>query len=192
VAVDQPSVKVQVPKLNTDFIWSLRSWPAHIYLGGQEFEVPPLPATDWIVGILGMDKDVLGLLNSVLTDEDMDRLTDIMFKGGVEPDFLFDTTMQLLTTVGARPWWITMRLVVVMQQHWDSLGAELMLRGVDANKLSLSAWLDVALLTMIRMMDPKEVSMFTIRLEMIPPQFADQVTEESMEMTPEAFLSMAG
>lgn len=182
---------LRVPKLNTDLVWSLKPWPAQIYLGGHEFEIPAVPAADWIPAIIDMTEDTVGLLMGLLSEDDQGRLTDLMFTGSVDVEDLFDLCTDLLTTVGARPWWVTIRLISVAQQNWDTVGAEMILKGVNASIMSLSGWLDVFLLVLLRMMDPKQTTMFTTKLEMIPPEFADQVTPESMEISADAFLSMA-
>jgi hypothetical protein len=172
-------------------VWSLKPWPTQLYLGGHEFEIPAVPAADWIPAIIDMTEDTVGLLMSLLSEDDSARLTDLMFTGTVATEDLFTLCTDLLTTVGARPWWVTVRLVSVAQQNWDTVGAEMMLKGVNASTVSLAGWLDVFLLVLLRMMDPKQTAMFTTRLEMVPPEFADQVPVEAMEMSADAFLSMA-
>jgi hypothetical protein len=87
---------------------------------------------------------------------------------------------------------VTIRLITVAQQNWDTVGAEMMIKGVNADTMSLAGWLDVFLLVLLRMMDPKETTMFTMKLEMVPPEFIHQVPEESLEISADAFLSMAG
>jgi hypothetical protein len=184
--------KLRIPKINTDLVWSLKPWPTQIYIGGLELEIPPLTAADWIPSIIDMMEDTLGLLMGVLSEDDQGRLTDLMFTGTVEADDLFTLCTDLLTTVGARPWWVTIRLITVAQQNWDTIGAEMMMKGVNAAAMSLAGWLDVFLLVLLRMMDPKETTMFTMKLEMVPPEFMHQVPEESLEISADAFLSMAG
>jgi hypothetical protein len=184
--------KLRIPKLNTDLVWSLKPWPTQIYLGGLELEIPPLPAADWIPAIIDMMDDTLGLLMGLLSEDDQERLTDLMFTGVLDVEDLFTLCADVLTTVGARPWWVTVRLILVAQQNWDTIGAEMMLKGVNASTMSLAGWLDVFLLVLLRMMEPKETTMFTMKLEMVPPQFVDQVPEEAMEMSTDAFLSMVG
>lgn len=184
--------KLRIPKINTDLVWSLKPWPTQIYLGGLELEIPPLPAADWIPAIIDMMDDTLGLLMGLLSEDDQERLTDLMFTGVLDVEDLFTLCTDVLTTVGARPWWVTVRLILVAQQNWDTIGAEMMLKGVNASTMSLAGWLDVFLLVLLRMMEPKETTMFTMKLEMVPPQFVDQVPEEAMEMSTDAFLSMAG
>lgn len=198
MAAGRPSVntpdppKLRIPKLNTDLIWSLKPWPTQVSVGGLELEIPPLTAADWIPPIIDMIEDPLALMMGVLSDEDQGRLTDVMFTGAVDVEDLFRLCTDLLTTVGARPWWVTIRLITVAQQNWDTVGAEMMMKGVNANTMSLAGWLDVFLLVLLRLMDPKETTMFTMKLEMVPPEFIDQVPEESLEISADAFLSMAG
>lgn len=185
------SPRLRIPKTNTDFTWSLRCWPAQFTVAGHEYTIPALPATDWISAILGMEEDVVGLLMDLLDPAEAQILNQSLAAGVADPEDLIDVAMDLVTTVGARPWWVTMRLIGAVKGSWETLGAEMFYRGIDPNRLSLSAWLDVTLLLMMRMMDPKDTTMFAMKLEMVPPEYADQVTEESMEIEPDAFLSMA-
>jgi hypothetical protein len=163
-----------------------------VYIAGCEFEIPALPATDWIIGILGMDTDVLSLLLDLLPEDQSSHLTDLMLAGGIDLEELVLLVLEVVTKVGSRPWWVTMRLVSVAQENWHTIGAELMYRGIHAEAVSLAAWLDVFTLVLTRMIDPKQATMFFMKLEMPPPEYADQVTEESMEISAEAFMSMAG
>lgn len=168
----------------------MRPWAVDLTISGLHLRVPALPAVDWIAAILNMEDDVLGLVLGLLEDEDSELLDDAMAAGLVDPDELMALTMDLVTTVGSRPWWVTMRLMGTMAANWNNIGAEMMYRGIDASKLSLSGWLDVLLLVMMRMLKPDEAQMFVMKLEMVPAQFQDQVPMEELEMSRDAFLSM--
>lgn len=184
--------RTSIPKLNKDPIWSLRLWSVEITVADHVFEVPALPATDWLVGILGMEEDTMGLVLNMLPEEDSEALVDLMLEGFLEPEELLDLALDLLSAVAARPWWVVMRLVALAQQNWDTVGAELTLRGVNPDTVSLAAWLDVLMLVTFRLMDPKEHSMFIMKLEMVPAEFVKQVPEKDLEISRESFLSMAG
>lgn len=186
------SAPLRIPKVNTDLSWSLRCWPVTVTVAGQDFPIAAMPATDWIMAIIGMEDDVLGVLSALLSEEDSEDLLDVMLTGNVDPEDLVNVTMDLVTQVGARPWWVTLRLVGLVRQSWDTIGAELTYRGVDPDRLSFAAWLDVLLLVTMRMMDPKETTMFAMKLEMVPAGYEGQVPEASLEISADAFLSMAG
>jgi hypothetical protein len=75
----------------------------------------------------------------------------------------------------------------VAKDNWNILSGEML--KVDATRMSLSGWLDVCLLAILNNMDPKDTTMFTMRLE-APPEEADAKPEE-IEMSADSFLNMA-
>lgn len=135
-------------------------------------------------------------MDDAVTNEDV---VISLFPGGVsllmelepDPEELTQLCLDLVEAAGGRPWFISVRLIGVMKANWNVLGAEMLLRGVDATQLSLSGWLDVALLITLRNMDPKDVTMFTMKLE-LPPTGGVSTQEEpaELEMSRDQFLSM--
>ena len=109
----------------------------------------------------------------------------------LETEQLLELSLDIIEAASGRRWWIALRLIGVMMANWHVLGAEMLLRGVDATRLSLSGWLDVALLLAIRNMEPKDVTMFTSQLELPPPEERVEIMED-MEMPRDQFLSIMG
>lgn len=175
--------RVQVPHLNKDPVWSLRPWPAVIRVAGQDFEVPPLVAADWLAVLMVEDFSMDEFIMLILPEAD-----DLLYETGLPLDELYEACTDLISTVSARPWWVTMRLINLARESWEVLGAELILKHVDAATLSLSAWLDALLVVTIRALDPKDVTMFTMRLEAVPETEAEEGVEP--EMSAEAFLAL--
>ena len=177
------SGRVHVPKLNQDPIWSLKPWPAVVTIDHQNFEIPAMPAADWLAVLmkpeLSLDEFLFELVPGI---------EDLILTTQASLDELYTVCLDLITLISARHWWVTMRLIGVARESWDVLGGEMALRHVDATQLSLSAWLDVLLLVTLRQMDPKDVTMFTMRLEAIPED--ESVPEQEMEMSASAFLAM--
>jgi hypothetical protein len=118
----------------------------------------------------------------------MPEAEELLYNGTLDLEELYQTCLDLITLVSARPWWVTLRLIGVAEDSWDVLGAEMIFRHIDATQLSLSAWLDVLLLVTLRSMEPKDTTMFLMRLE-LPPETEKP---EEMEMSSGAFLAMAG
>jgi hypothetical protein len=117
----------------------------------------------------------------------------LLLEEGLDDADITRLGLDLIEAAGGRPWYISLRLIGVIKDNWGVLGAEILLRGVDATRLSLSAWLDVALLLTIRNMDPKDITMFTAQLEMVPPEEIQAGVEpQEMEMSRDQFLSMMG
>ena len=181
------SPPVQIPRHTQDPIWSLRPWPVELELAGRVWEFPAVPAADWLSVLMAESPDLEQLLLDLCPDG-----MELLFDASVEPDVLYDGLLALVEQVASRRWWIALRLIGVVRTNWNTLGVELMEAGIDAEKLSLSAWLDAALVITLRVMDPKETTLFITRLEMPPPEemAAEQERVEEMEMSVEQFLSM--
>ena len=175
------------PRLNTDPIWSLGLWPIEVRVGNQIIEIPAMPAVDWLLYLLQPTPDLDGLLGNLLPEIDdaiYDNLTSIAD--------MYLLLLDIISTVSAHKWWVTLRLTNLAYHNWSSLGPELMFHGVDAAQVSLAAWLDALLLLTLRNMDPKKITMFTMQLEIPPPELSGDTDElPQLETDRSAFLSMA-
>ena len=180
------SAKVVVPKLNQDPIWSLRPWPVTVTFMGHEFEIPALSAADWLVYLMQPVPDLDGLISDLLPGAE-----DLLYDLELDPDKLYETCLELIALVSARPWWVALRQVSVAMDSWHILGAELALKHIDPERISLALWLDTLLIVTIRAMDPKDVTMFVMKLEAIPVEALGSTPAQEMEMSRGDFLSMA-
>lgn len=176
--------RIPVPKLTGDPVWALKPWPVTIQAGGRDYTIPALPAADWLAVLMADPFDPDDLILELVDDG-----RELLFIETMTADDLEHICFDIIATVSARPWWIAMRLVAMARGNWSVLGAELILKGIDPQRVSLAAWLDALLLITLRTMDSKDVTMFTMRLEEPPPEEAASVADE-LEMSAEAFLSM--
>lgn len=144
-----------------------------------------MPAADWLTYLMQETPDLDGMLMDLLPASE-----ELLFEGKVTVDQLYEALVDLIGTVCARHWWIALRQIQVARGSWQILGPQ-MLEKVDFERISIAAWLDVLLITTINAMDPKDVTMFTSRLEAPPPELKAKVDPmEEMEMDRGAFLSM--
>jgi len=187
-APDTSSSRVSVPKLNKDPIQSLQPLSVELTIAGQEFDIPAQSAAEWLTVLMVEDLDLADIFPGMV--EDPAPVEDLILDGKLGLDELEETILGILEIVSARPWWVALRLVEIARTSWDVLGAELLLRGVDAAKVSLAAWLDMALLVALRSMDPKDIQRFTLKLESPPPSAKKE--EADMEMSASQFMTMAG
>lgn len=176
-----------VPSLNLDPVQSLRPWPVLVPCCNEELEIPALPAADWLAVLLDADMQLDDIFPGLLSDEDIDWVEEQLLLGQVGVDEFQETVLDALEVASARKWWVTLRLASIARQHWDVVGPELVNRGVDAARVSLSAWLDSLLVVVLRNMDPKDITMFTMRLEATPESEGDP---EEMEMDRSAFMAL--
>ena len=183
------SDRITVPKLNRDPIQSLAPFPVEVTVAGHDFVIPALPASEWLSVLMVEDLALDDVFPGLLSEVDTEAVEDVILLGRLDLDEIEDTILAIIETVSARHWWVTLRLIETARGSWDVLGAEMGLRGVDPSRISLSQWLDILLLVTIRAMDPKEVQMFTMKLEAPPPNV--EPDESEMEMSQSAFMAMA-
>jgi len=178
------NTQVVVPKLNKDPIWSLQPWPVTVTFAGKEFEIPALSAADWLAYLLQPVPDLDGLINDLLPGAE-----DLLYELELNPDRLYEACLELVAMVSARPWWVALRQISVAADSWSILGAELALKHIDASRMSLALWLDALLIVTLQSMDPKDTTMFVMKLEAAPAGVSQDKPQE-MEMSRDAFLSM--
>lgn len=156
-------------------------------LHGQEVLFPAATAAEWLSVLM-------------VQPPDLDEIVRLMSPQGLGLLFdesvgeeLYEGILDVITVISGRPWFVALRLIGVAQDNWNVLGGEMLLKGVRADQMSLSAWLDVLLLVALRAMDPKDVMMFTLQLEKPPPSPGDEESQGFDELPPmdrNAFLSM--
>ena len=178
--------KVHVPSLNLDPVQSLQPWPVVILCLDRELEIPALPATDWLAVLMANPPQLDDIFPGLLGEDQVEWVEDQLEYGLLGAEDFRDTVLSIIETASARRWWVALRLIDLTRTSWDVMGPEMMLRGVDTNRMSLAAWLDVALITALKNMDPKDTQMFTMRLE-APPENEEP---EEMEMSQSSFLAL--
>lgn len=186
-APSSDSGRISVPSLNQDPIQSMRPWSVLVTCRGRELEIPAMPAVDWLAILMPAEPHLDDVFPGLLPDEDADWVEEQILAGALELTEFQGVLFEIIETVSARKWWVTLRLVDMARRSWDAIGAEMLMRGVDASTLSLSGWLDVLLITVLRNMDSKDITMFTLKLE-APPE-GEQESEE-LEMSRSAFMAL--
>lgn len=153
-------------------------------LAGVVYAFPAKPAVDWLTVLMAEDLDLDRLILELCPTG-----SGLLFDESLDAQDLYDALLDVIEQVSGRRWWIALRLIKVIRENWNVLGAEMFFRNIDPARLSLSAWLDTMLVLTIRAIEPKEVAAFVMRLE-APPE-GEETAAEEMEMSTEQFLSMA-
>jgi len=150
-----------------------------------------MPAAEWVVILLQDPLDLGEIFPGLVEEEVRDLVEDGLIEGAITFDEVETVALDIISTVGARPWYVVMRLLLLAQEIWDThhIGGELAMYGVDASNMSLSAWLDAAQHIMVQHIDPKQLTMFYSKLEMPPAGVAPEQPEE-MEMSRDAFMTL--
>lgn len=174
-----------VPKHNKNPIRSLRPAPMFLMVAGQEVEIPALSAADWLQLLMSDNwtpdtifmEFVPGGLDLLMRQEDV-----------LDPVTVEDLVLEMIEEASSRSWWIALRLVSAIQNGWEVVGGEMILRQLDPATLSLAGWLDAMMLIVLKAIKPDEHAMFIARLE-VPP-LGVEMPAEDMEMSAEQFMSM--
>jgi hypothetical protein len=155
-------------------------------LGGEDIAIPAMSAVEWLAYLMQPQPDIDGMILDLLPGSE-----DMLFDGRIDLEELYDAILDLISTVCARPWWIALRQIQIARDNWHVLGPQ-MLESVDAQSLSIAAWLDVLLVKTLGSMDPKDTTMFVSRLEAPPASIQATMgpSIEEMEMDRGSFLSM--
>jgi hypothetical protein len=185
VSSPEAPARLPVPKQTRDPIWSLKPWPVVVMVGGQDYEFPAATAADWLSVLMVEQVDLDDVVRYMAQDGE-----GLLYREDIGAE-LYDIVLEVIDQVSGRPWWQTMRLISVASANWNVVGAEMLYRGVLPDQMSLSGWLDVLLIVILRLMDPKDVTMFTLQLENPPVQAIEAGhVEEETGMSREQFLSM--
>lgn len=183
---------VTVPKTNRDPILSLAPWSVEVPLGNETLEIEPLAAIDWLQFLLSTAPDIDGMITTI-----MPEIEDYVFDNDINFIEMYKTALSVLEIVAGRPWWVALRIISVAVGAWEIIGPKLAISGIDARNVSLASWLDVVLYLAIESMDPKKVTMFTLKIEAPPPRdmYGLNSTGDESEgepiMSQDSFLAMA-
>lgn len=176
-----------VPKLVTGPIWSLQPWPVEIEAGGHQVTIPALTAADWLaILMVGGDLYVEDVVPGLLGDEDQAVVEEALDEGILGVDELHELSLDVIGTVSGRPWWVSLRLIETARSNWDVIGPDLALHGIEASRVSLSSWLDVATVRILANMRNEDATMWLMQLE--APPAGEEAPEP--EVSVGQFLSM--
>lgn len=162
-----------------------------VELAGYEYVIPPLPAVEWLTAVLADDggRIVPGLLERA----DQSAIWLDFVNGAFDGEELATVERAALEVAAGRPWWEADRLIRNLMEPGNRavLYGELMLRGLDLQRLSLSAALD-AIYALIRRLishDEAALARFDAGLSAIPAGVKAEELEEQTT-TEEEFAAM--
>lgn len=189
VAESANQAPIVVPHLVTDPRASLRPTSIQIRLGGWMWEIPALPAADWLdVLMVGASLSLDDVFPGLLDQEERNQIEDALMEGRVDLNAMYEATMEAISMAAGRPWWTAIQLIETARDQWNVLGGRLILKGVDAERLSLSAWLDALMTSIIDNMDRSKLPMYLAHLE-TPPKGIEK-SQEEVEMDRNQFFAM--
>ena len=79
-----------------------------------------------------------------------------------------NTARKTLGYASGRDWWRALNLIQVCVQEWTFINGVLLLKGCDARKMVLPAWLDAAYIAKVKNMKEDEFKRFEFDLDKVP------------------------
>lgn len=125
-----------------DVLPTLRPVAVEIQLGKWIYELPPLPAADWIAALA--DPDGGAIIPGLLDREDQHHVARDYLRGEIAPDELKAAWREVVGVVTGRQWWIGARLVLnaVHPDVWPIVHGRLVKEGLDLEAISIGAFCD--------------------------------------------------
>jgi hypothetical protein len=194
---NSPPPRVVLAHTNPDPLASLRVAPLFVEFGGQEYEIPALPASRWLE-ILLAEKVNLEAVFPGLAGLDAELAVNLAIaESQATQDELAQVIYEVLEAAAGRRWWITLRLCITLRSHWEWVGGAMARNGLTPFDVPLAFWLDGAYSTMIHEMvataaEPQDLNKIAdwVRALTVPP--ASQIRAEASDtMDRDAFLALA-
>jgi hypothetical protein len=113
-----------------------------VELGGYEYVVEGHSAADWVPLILSGHMYQI-LPGWIVTDTSI--LEEALLSGDVADEELNEATHDVMTLAGGRVWWWVTQLILMVGSDngvWSQLHGQMVLGGIRAEDISLSAWVD--------------------------------------------------
>jgi len=171
-------------------IAALRVWPVTVDLGGVIYRISPYPAIRWIIPIV--DDDWFTIVPGMLdpTDHGVD---DALDDGKITHEDCVRAARDAVGVASGVQWWSAVRLVQSVVSAPNIMG-ELLICGIDAQTMSLGAFVQSAYRVFTRDADKKHVAKFDQEIETAPPELtlADRWEPEAESSGFEAMVRQRG
>lgn len=129
--------------MDVDPAASMRIWAVELNLGGRVFEIPALPAADWLPIL--MEGDTVAVLD-LTEDPELDLM---IISGEITPTELAAAIDAAVEQVAGRPVYQATVLAQVAQLQWTVVGGDLARRGFRWDEVPLGAALDAIHVTVL-------------------------------------------
>lgn len=160
-------------------------------LGGDTYNIPPLPADEWLEVVWNFEDEALPFLHLLSPDEQADIMW-AMLGGGITVEELAGRCREILAAVSGRRWWEADRLIRSSAAGWAYIGGELTRRGVDLSKISLASALNTIYVIAVLTMTADEKKKFDFELSAPPPAATPAEVREVQEESVAAFVAALG
>lgn len=173
-----------------DPLAALKCWPITVELGGLEFTIPPVPAAEWFLAILGGQP--LPIVPGLLTPEEQEVVSDLIVFGRVDLREVVTASREALELASGWRWWEADRLIRSAGAQWKLLGGDLTRSGVDLNVLPLGAVLNALYSMAVKGMNEQKRQALDFQISQPPAELAEEEREALAEQMFMDLLADAG
>lgn len=174
-----------------DILATLRPVGVEIQLGEWLYELPPLPAADWIAALANPDGGAI--VPGLLDEEDQRLIARDFLRGKIGADELKLAWREAVGIVTGRQWWVGARLVLnaVHPDVWPIIHGRLTKDGLDLETISIGAFCNVVYVMILDgAKDDAERAEAKFSLTVPPPDVAIAEVYDRKEATAQFFAAM--
>lgn len=131
--------------MTVDPVASLRIWAVELELAGRVFQIPPLPAADWLPVLI--EGDLFAIMEMVPDSSNVDEL---ILSGEVTAEQLTTALTAVIEQVTGRPLHAAIITAQLTQHMWPVIGGELAVSGFRWDQQPIGAALDAIRYVVIR------------------------------------------
>lgn len=156
-----------------DVLATLRPVAVEVQLGQWTYELPALPAADWIAALA--DPDGGAIIPGLLDPADQRLIWRDYLHGEIDPGELKLAWREVVGVVTGRQWWVGARLVLnaVHPDVWATVHGRLVKEGIDLDVISIGAFCNaIWVMIMDGAEDDTERSQAKLDLTLPPPDVA--------------------
>lgn len=124
--------------MSVDPVASMGCWPLEIELGGQEYEIPALPASGWWAVLAEAD---LTLIVEMISGDASD-LDDALLSGELTSEDMIQALTEALEEAAGRSLHVAMVLVHLAIREWPAINGQMARNGFRWDVMPLGAALD--------------------------------------------------
>lgn len=175
-----------------DLFANLKPRPVEdIVIDGRIYHIPPLAARPWLDILLTEGATLWDIVPGLLAEEHAaDEVTAALIHDRITGEEYIDLVEDILEAAAARPLWVTQRLLDCARnpQVGDTIRGQLVLHRVDADNLSLSAWLDALYALLTAGVTVERRQQFDIKLNQLPPNKRHRIDRKQQAANFEALM----
>lgn len=174
-----------------DVLAALKCWPITVELAGREFTIPPVPASEWFLAILG--EKPLPIVPGMLPSDEEDEVADLIAYGELELREVVEASRDALELASGWRWWEADRLIRSSAAQWKLVGGELTRAGVDLNRWPLGAVLNTLYTLAARGLNEQQRQQLDFQISKPPSGLSEEDHERiAEEMFEELMAGAAG